>query len=720
MKLKERIKWRVLCRMLTLPIACCFLTACPDSVNVVLTPPTLELNPTSINFTKSAGDSHDLSIKISNDASWQIYDGDCKDWLSISTKEGKGSMTVKLTTTNENLGAQGNGSLEVVATNDAGQTSKKVLITRDPYITEYEECKAERMSDDILCMSYGMACKVMGGTSTTTFKHRVYTAAEFAGLSGNEFAIAQEADSKTGWKTEITPSNGAPIDIMYSDLQPSTDYVLVTVAYTRDGRRGQILEYAFSTKDASEDNQARVSVTPKKKFVDDIVHDSNNGPWYEWSTNSDGKGDFYLTYACASDKLVETMKSHNNDFGVINTKIGLDVAWAILMETKTDNLENTHEVKFNKDNDNGREKIVKARYNSTQWIGYNKDDKYLQIVTWAFKGNDFSNPSGVVSDVLYHVDNGVLREVDAPIEYYVKVAPTTLSLGAVPSSAELSIDSNDSWTITSNQSWCKIDGEQTKKGSGLQKVTVTATQNESTSASRTARITITGNNSSAPVTVTVTQEPKTTVIFGKNDYDADKNLDGGQTPATYTLSVSPSTMTFVPAGAQKSITLTGNDSWTAKSSQSWCTLSKSSGSGSATITVSASKNTTTAQRTAVVTITGVNTGTKSVSVTQEPYTLTATPTSLTMENKADSKTITVSSNGQWTASSNQSWCTLSLSSATGNGSVTVRVAANTTATARTATVTIRETNSNRSTSVTVKQVGGSSIGRNDYGSDKNL
>lgn len=714
MKMKSKIRWKVLCRILALPIACCILTACPDSV--VLTPPTLELSPTSINFTKSANDSHQLSIKTGSDVSWKIYDDECKDWLTISTKEGKGSMNITLTTKNENKKGNISLSIEVVATDDGGQTSKKVMITRDGPVADDNYA---RQTDAKLIMSYGMACAVEGGTGTAYFKYKIYTADVFRNYEGNDDAIAQDA-TKSDWTRENIPSNGAGVEIVYNNCQPATDYVFVTVAYDREGNRGEINTYPFATKDAKEDNQPRVSIDPQKNTVEE-VHDTNNGPWYKWDTNVDGGGTFYITYACASDKLVETMQSHKDGYGQINNKIGLLLAWNIFMESKNDNLESAREVTFNKDNTSGREKLFgKAFNNKTQWIEYRNTDKYLQIVTWAFKGNDFSNPSGVVSDVLYHVDNGVLREVDAPIEYYVKVAPTTLSLGAVPSSAELSIDSNDSWTITSNQSWCKIDGEQTKKGSGLQKVTVTATQNESTSASRTARITITGNNSSAPVTVTVTQEPKTTVIFGKNDYDADKNLDGGQTPATYTLSVSPSTMTFVPAGAQKSITLTGNDSWTAKSSQSWCTLSKSSGSGNATITVSASKNTTTAQRTAVVTITGANTGTKSVSVTQEPYTLTATPTSLTMENKADSKTITVSSNGQWTASSNQSWCTLSLSSATGNGSVTVRVAANTTATARIATVTIRETNSNRSTSVTVKQVGGSSIGRNDYGSDKNL
>ena len=715
MKMNEKIKWRALGRMLMLLMAGCVYAACGGDDPSDPVPPTLELNPKSINFTKKAGDEQQLTITTSSDATWKIYDSECRDWLSVSSTEGKGSMTIKLSTKNENKRTSIAVNLEVVATNEGGQVSQKIAITRDAGISD----AYARQTEAKLIMSYGMACAVESSNATSYFKYNVYTADAFRNYEGNDDAIAQEA-TKSSWTRENIQSDGRGVEIVYNNCQPATDYVFVTVSYDREGNRGEINTYPFATKDAKEDNQPRVGVEPQKRTIEE-VHDNNNGPWYKWDTSVDGGGTFYITYACASDRLVETMQSHNNVFGVIDTKIGLSLAWNIFMESKNDNLENAREVTFNKDNASGREKLFgKAFNNKTQWIEYRSTDKYLQIVTWAFKGNDFSNPSGVVSDVLYHVDNGVLREVEAPIEYYVKVAPTTLSFGAVPSNGELTIDSNDSWTITSSQSWCKIDGEQTKKGSGIQKVTVTVTQNESTSEARTAQIILTGDNSSVPITVAVTQDPKIETFFGKDDYDADKDLDGGQSPTTYTLSVSPTSMAFVPAGEQKTLSLTGNDSWTASSNQSWCTLSKSNGTGDATITITANKNTTTAQRTATVTITGSHTGAKTVSVTQEAYTLSVTPTSLTMENTADSKTVTVSSNGQWTASSNHTWCTLSNSSGSNNGTITIKVSANTTANERTATITIKETNTNRTVAVTVTQGAGISVGRDEYDPDKNL
>ena len=713
--MKERIKWRALGRMFMLLFAGCVYVACGDDPSDPV-PPTLELNPKSINFTKNVNDQQQLTITTSNDATWKIYDSECSDWLSVSSTEGKGSMTITLTTKNENDGGEINVEMEITAENEAGSVPKKVKIHRDG-IPNYDENYVTVAAK--LFMSYGMACAIEWGSATSYFLYNIYTANDFTNLRGNHNKIVEEASkSGSGWTRSNIPSSGG-VEILYDKCQPNTNYVFVAVAYLANGTAGQITIEDFSTKDASEDNQARVSVAPLKRTIEE-VHDSNNGPWYKWDTNTDGRGQFYITYACASDRLVETMQAHNNVFGVIDNTIGLGVAWNILMESKNSDLEGARMVTFNKDNSSGREKLMKQRANGTQWLEYRSTDKYLQIVTWAFNGNDFSNPSGVVSDVLYHVDNGVLREVETPIEYYVKVAPTTLSFGAVPSNAELSIDSNDSWKITSNQSWCKIDGEQTKKGSGIQKVTVTVTQNESTSEARTAQIILTGDNSSMPITVAVTQDPKIETIFGKDDYDADKDLDGGQSPTTYTLSVSPTSIAFVPTGEQKTLSLTGNDSWTASSNQSWCTLSKSNGTGDATITITANKNTTTAQRTATVTITGSHTGAKTVSVTQEAYTLSVTPTSLSMENTADSKTVTVSSNGQWTASSNQTWCTLSPSSGTNNGTITVKVTANTTGSARSATVTIKETNSNKTVTVTVTQVAGISVGRDEYDPDKNL
>jgi hypothetical protein len=86
---------------------------------------------------------------------------------------------------------------------------------------------------------------------------------------------------------------------------------------------------------------------------------------------------------------------------------------------------------------------------------------------------------------------------------------------------------------------------------------------------------------------------------------------------TYTLDVSPSSLSFAAAGETKNITVTSNDSWTVSSDQSWCTVSPTSDSNNGTIKVTATANSSTSSRSATITIKGANSGTKTVSVAQE-------------------------------------------------------------------------------------------------------
>ncbi|MBO7653236.1 MAG: BACON domain-containing protein, partial [Bacteroidales bacterium] len=87
------------------------------------------------------------------------------------------------------------------------------------------------------------------------------------------------------------------------------------------------------------------------------------------------------------------------------------------------------------------------------------------------------------------------------------------------------------------------------------------------------------------------------------------------TPAT-TLTVSPSSLTYIAAGETKTVTVTSNTSWTATSSASWLTISPASGSNNGTITAVAAANTSTSQRTATITVSGTGVSSQTISVTQ--------------------------------------------------------------------------------------------------------
>lgn len=106
------------------------------------------------------------------------------------------------------------------------------------------------------------------------------------------------------------------------------------------------------------------------------------------------------------------------------------------------------------------------------------------------------------------------------ITYTLSVSPATLEFTYMSGTKDISITSNDSWTVSSNQSWCTVSPASGSKD-GTVKITVSA--NESTSA-RSATVTITGANSGSK-TISVTQSGYEDNDIGRDDYDGDTNLN---------------------------------------------------------------------------------------------------------------------------------------------------------------------------------------------------
>ncbi len=170
------------------------------------------------------------------------------------------------------------------------------------------------------------------------------------------------------------------------------------------------------------------------------------------------------------------------------------------------------------------------------------------------------------------------------------------------------ISTNDEWSVTGSISWCTVSPTNGQNGSTT--ITLTASQNTSNT-ERSATLVITNKNTGLQKSLTVIQQ-------GESD-PSDIGLDGFNDDVelgAYTLSASPSSLSFSAAGESKTISTQGNDIWTASSNKSWCTLSKASGTAGESIVVTVSKNTSSSSRSATITITGAHTSPVTVSVTQ--------------------------------------------------------------------------------------------------------
>lgn len=178
---------------------------------------------------------------------------------------------------------------------------------------------------------------------------------------------------------------------------------------------------------------------------------------------------------------------------------------------------------------------------------------------------------------------------------HLSVSPTSLSYVAAGEAKTFTVQAGGSsarWNASSSASWLTLSATSGNGSGASATITATAAQN-TTNGARTATITVTHGTETQ--TIEVTQ-------------------------AAYALSVTPTSLDFISAGAAKTFTVQAGGSsarWSATSSAAWLTLSPASGNGAGattTVTATAAANTGDA-RTATITVTH-GTETKTIAVTQ--------------------------------------------------------------------------------------------------------
>lgn len=239
------------------------------------------------------------------------------------------------------------------------------------------------------------------------------------------------------------------------------------------------------------------------------------------------------------------------------------------------------------------------------------------------------------------------------------VTPTNQNVSAAAGSTSFAVTSNSSWTAASDATWCLV----TPSGTGNGTLQANYTENTTTS-TRVANITVTVAGL-APVVVTVTQAA-----------------------ANATLSVTPSNQNVAAPAGTTSFSVTSNNSWTAVSNATWCTVTPS-GTGTGTLQANYTENTTTTTRVATITVSASGTSPINVTVTQAGTTATlqVTPSNQNVTATAGTTTFDVTTNSAWTASSNATWC-LVTTSGSGTGQLQANYTENLNTAVRTATITV--------------------------------
>ena len=784
MSLKTKKKVRFVINMLTIFVFANMLCACPaPSPDPDL--PSLKISPISLKFTGQANITR--TVNITTDADWSVNVQNVP-WLTIDYASGSKNATVNFTTISENDTPDSRSAdIFVKASNESGSVDSILHVEQ---ASIYEPDVYAVISNEIgskLEMAYGFGCRIKTGGNTSYFKYKVYEKNYYdSNIKGDKKKIEQELNNGI----RITPQFNSA-DLLYKECDAQNNYVLALLPFSSSGNAGPLNEENIRTQSETRPALARISDVEIK-----------NGK-YVWKMTKENSCYDYFSYVYAGKSEIPIFKE---DCEIEQNKRGTRLAWELSNVLAHD--QEAHSTDIRED---GRDYLFEASLNDgTLSFDVETTDRYVIIATWARNNNQ--KYSGIINEVLYRVNNGMLEPISEADRKALKdgepippepfnVTPTTLSFSVDGGEQKLTIKGDEQWSAQSGQSWCTLSKSS---GTGPATTTVTVAKN-TTSSSRSTKITFTA--ASGTKTVEVTQDPPTpptpitvtptslsfsanagtqnltvtgdeqwsaqsgqswctlsktsgtgpatiTVAvskntasssrsaqitftaasgtktvsvtqgaqspIGRNDYDGDKNLDGGGT-VTYTLSLSVSSLSTSPSGESKTVNVTSNDSWKVSSNQSWCTVSPSSGSNNGTVKITTAKNTTSRPRTATVTVKGTNSGkSETVTVSQDAYILSVNTSALSTSAAGETQNVSITSNDSWTVSSNQSWCTVSPSSGSSIGTVKITTAKNTTGSSRTATVTIKGTNSGISVTVKVTQGIGTNIGRNDYGSDKNI
>ena len=261
----------------------------------------------------------------------------------------------------------------------------------------------------------------------------------------------------------------------------------------------------------------------------------------------------------------------------------------------------------------------------------------------------------------------------------LRVSPEIIEIGCVGGTQQVDIGSTSGWKVVvpSNCTWVKSDRYE-GEGGHRQWIKLTISKNN-TEETRKATITISNRGQSCDIAIT---------------------------QSALSFDVTPESIDVGKDKTSKDININSNISWSAKTSDSWISLSKSSGdAGYSKITVTIAKNTTGDARTGHIEIYNHDYNlTKSVTITQVAATISVNSSSIEVGPESTTRNVTVTSDIDWTAKTSANWITLSKSSGTaGTTTLNVNIEANTLASSRTSQITVYNQDYNITKKIVVNQ-----------------
>ena len=282
---------------------------------------------------------------------------------------------------------------------------------------------------------------------------------------------------------------------------------------------------------------------------------------------------------------------------------------------------------------------------------------------------------------IYNHDYNLTKSITiTQVAATIRVDSSTIEVAPEATTRNVTVTSDIDWTAKTSANWITLSKSSGTAGTTTLNVNIEA---NTLASSRTSQITV-----------------------YNQDYNITKKIVVNQ--AASTISVSTSSIEVGPESSTQNVNITSNIPWTAKTSDSWITLSKSSGyAGTTILTINIGANTLASSRSGYVEIYNTECNvSKRVNITQTAFCpeLKVSHDTLNVEADAITKIITIESNISWSASVSDNWISLSKSSSSvGNDAIILTIEQNTTSIARTGYVEISNSEYNISRRINIQQ-----------------
>lgn len=214
-------------------------------------PTKLVVDVTELNFSEKEGDV--LNLTITSNADWSISGK--PEWVDLSSTSGSSNATIKLTTNSfNNSSSAREASLSITAKD----VTKTVKLTQKPGLIA--NCTVEL--DRIVALSDAIAFNFTYESAVSYFYVGYLDKDDAGRMTDDEIIKVLDDDFE-----RYTPSDSYVIS--FPNLKSIHDYVIYTVAYDKNGKRGELVGKEIRTKSGTNQPVA---------YIDNVKYDSSY--WY--------------------------------------------------------------------------------------------------------------------------------------------------------------------------------------------------------------------------------------------------------------------------------------------------------------------------------------------------------------------------------------------------------------------------------------------------------